>query len=224
MTIYLEEMEVEISVRRSNRARRISLKACPGRGFELVVPPSARHREAHAFIARHRDWIVKHKERARTREGIDIEQARHLPIFGGNYEIVKECGNILRIDDERNVIYAPLVTNKRLLTDILLEFAHRAIDEYAAKIGRRPARVAVRPTTSRWGSCSAKGNISLSLYLVFSPENIIRYVIAHEMSHLVHMNHSAEFWRVVEGLYPQYKNARKWLRENGGKLQNIVQK
>jgi predicted metal-dependent hydrolase len=78
----------------------------------------------------------------------------------------------------------------------------------------------IKEQKSRWGSCSAKGNLNFNWHIVMAPETIADYLVIHELCHLRHMNHSAEFWHCVSGLYPAYKTARKWLKENGISLRN----
>ncbi|MEP6830784.1 MAG: SprT family zinc-dependent metalloprotease [Rhizomicrobium sp.] len=93
----------------------------------------------------------------------------------------------------------------------------RAI-EYAARLGLRPSRVSVRDTRSRWGSCSQNGSLSFSWRLIFAPEFVRDYVVAHEVAHLKEMNHSARFWAHVATLSPDVDRARKWLRDHGRSL------
>jgi predicted metal-dependent hydrolase len=88
----------------------------------------------------------------------------------------------------------------------------------AARIGRKLVRVGVRDTKSRWGSCSGRGNLSFSWRLVFAPEPIIDYVVAHEVAHLAEMNHGPRFWRLVESLSPDSAAARAWLKRHRSRL------
>ncbi len=76
-------------------------------------------------------------------------------------------------------------------------------------------KVNLKYTTSRWGSCSSKGNINLSTRLLFAPEDVIDYVIIHELAHRKEMNHSSRFWKLVEDAMPNYKEKEKWLKEHG---------
>ncbi|MDB2415501.1 M48 family metallopeptidase, partial [Rickettsiales bacterium] len=76
----------------------------------------------------------------------------------------------------------------------------------------------IKDTKSRWGSCSSNGNLSFCWKLVLAPEEVFKYVIAHEVSHLKHMNHSPEFWKQVQSLMPNYKTHCKWLKLNGHNL------
>ena len=86
------------------------------------------------------------------------------------------------------------------------------------EIGRPPARISMRDTRSRWGSCSRAGNLNFSWRLVMAPENVLDYVVAHEVAHLRELNHSARFWTLVDTLCPDVKDARWWLRTHGAAL------
>src|ERR1700761_5810510 len=94
-------------------------------------------------------------------------------------------------------------------------------DAMAALIDRKVARVTVRDTVSRWGSCARGGNLSFSWRLIFAPEAVIDYVVAHEVAHLVHMNHGVRFWRLVEKLHPDVKPQRLWLNRHRTRLMRI---
>ena len=82
-------------------------------------------------------------------------------------------------------------------------------------MGVEYGRIAIRKQKTRFGSCSAKKNLNFNLAIMLMPQNVSDYVIVHELSHLVHMNHSLNFWSEVEKVIPDYKVRRKWLRENG---------
>ena len=93
-----------------------------------------------------------------------------------------------------------------------------------AQLGVIPARIALRDTASRWGSCSAARTISFSWRLVFAPDAVRDYVVAHEVAHLKEMNHGPRFWKLVEKLHPQYREAQEWLRVHGRSLQRYAPK
>ena len=78
--------------------------------------------------------------------------------------------------------------------------------------------ITVRDQKSRWGSCSSRGTLSFNYRLIFAPPKVLDYVVIHELCHLTHMNHSKEFWNMVEDILPDYKEHRKWLKENGHTL------
>ena len=97
------------------------------------------------------------------------------------------------------------------------ELASRA-RRLAARIGHNVARVTVRDTKSRWGSCSGRGNLSFSWRLIFAPESVLDYVVAHEVAHLAEMNHGPRFWRLVESLSPDSATPRAWLKQHRTRL------
>ena len=85
-------------------------------------------------------------------------------------------------------------------------------------LASNPTRITVRDTATRWGSCSSARTLSFSWRLIFAPDYVRDYVVAHEVAHLKEMNHSPRFWAHVETLTPHTRRARKWLRENGRTL------
>ena len=89
---------------------------------------------------------------------------------------------------------------------------------YAPLVGVTYGRVTVRHQKTRWGSCSAKGNLNFNCLLVLAPSQVQDYVIVHELCHIRHLNHSAQFWALVETILPDYAASRKWLKVNGTKL------
>jgi len=89
---------------------------------------------------------------------------------------------------------------------------------YCGIIGVKYHRFCIKAQKTRWGSCSSKGNLNFNWRLVMAPDWVLDYVVVHELVHLVHMNHSKEFWDAVAVYIPEYKKAVAWLKENGGTL------
>lgn len=106
----------------------------------------------------------------------------------------------------------------RALTHQARESLPPLIAYYAARVGVSCGRVTIRHQKSRWGSCSAKGNLNFNCLLMLTPPEVIDYVIVHELCHLKQMNHSFKFWAKVESVIPNYREAQKWLKENGESL------
>ena len=92
--------------------------------------------------------------------------------------------------------------------------AHRV----AGLLGVSVRKVAIGTYRTQWGSCSAKGRLAFNARLIFAPRWVAEYVVVHEVVHLVHHNHSKQYWAVVGKLYPNYKEARRWLRHNARNL------
>ena len=107
------------------------------------------------------------------------------------------------------------------LRDLVQKILYQRCFVASQSMGKKFQRLAVKETKSRWGSCSSKGNLNFSWRLVFAPSHVVDYLCAHEVCHLVEMNHSARFWDLVEVLEPNYKEAQKWLKKNGKSLMAI---
>lgn len=90
---------------------------------------------------------------------------------------------------------------------------------FAAKIGESPNKVTIKAQKTRWGSCSSLGNLNFNWRLIMMPQKIIDYVVVHELCHLKEMNHSSAFWNRVEEIMPDYRNRRKWLKNNAWKVE-----
>ena len=89
---------------------------------------------------------------------------------------------------------------------------------YAALMGVSYGRISIREQKTRWGSCSSEGNLNFNWRLIFAPEEVLDYVVVHELAHRLEMNHSKAFYSIVAGILPDYKKPQKRLKENGNKL------
>lgn len=98
------------------------------------------------------------------------------------------------------------------------EIIPKRVDLYAQKMGVDYERVIIKAQRTLWGSCSAKGNLNFNCLLVLTPPEILDYVVVHELSHLIHMNHSKSFWDVVKLHCPNYQECRTWLKRQGADI------
>lgn len=98
------------------------------------------------------------------------------------------------------------------------EYIPKRVEYYHAFTGGQYTKITIRDQKTRWGSCSSNGTLSFSFRLMLAPPRVLDYVVVHELCHLTHMNHSKEFWNMVETILPDYKEHRKWLKENGHTL------
>lgn len=97
--------------------------------------------------------------------------------------------------------------------EALAVFTEKA-DVYAGCLKVSFNKIRIKDQKSRWGSCSSKGNLNFNWRILMAPEPVCDYVIIHELCHLIHMNHSADFWKQVESICPQYKQYKNWLRDH----------
>ena len=93
------------------------------------------------------------------------------------------------------------------------EIFTKRVNFYSSLIEKKVNRIAIKGQHTRWGSCSSKGNLNFNYRLMLAVPEVIDYVVVHEMCHLLHMNHSKEFWHSVEQILPDYKNRKQWLKE-----------
>lgn len=132
----------------------------------------------------------------------------------------------VKIQDKFIVIEVPVYFNSEKIKEILKKWyikqfkqiiAER-INYYSQMIGVFPNNVTIREQKTRWGSCSNRGNINLNWKLIMASLEIVDYVVIHELCHMKVMNHSKEFWKIVEVYSPHYKSYREWLKNNGDRL------
>lgn len=217
----------------SPRARRVSLRVDPaGARIVLVHPARANPRAVLAFVASRADWIRTHLDALPAR--IPFTDGACIPIAGADHRLrfaPEARGGVWREGDTILIAGRPEFAARRM-KDWLKAEAKRALapmaHAMAALIGRRVARITVRDTTSRWGSCSADGGLSFSWRLILAPRHVLTYVAAHEVAHLRHLDHGRPFWRTVDAILDGYvteqdarreaASARDWLRRRGALL------
>lgn len=218
-----DDISSKLRVSVSRRARRLALRLDPKqRVMHLVVPKRASLRLAFEFAEENRDWIT---EKLKTLpRPVAFRDGAVIPVFGRNRRIVVLYNSALKYTDIQLKKEEILVLTNKLdpaprIKRFLMEEAKRRIEELAAEkaalLRRRIRSIAVKDTKSRWGSCSEDGEISFSWRLIFAPAKAMDYVIAHEVAHLMHMDHSDNFWRTCESICWDYEFGKNWMSDNG---------
>lgn len=213
---------VEVILRRSARARRFTLRVSRLDGkVTLSLPVRAREAEAMAFLRRQEPWL-RETLAALPVAGL-VGLGSVLPVEGRLLRLEPGSGRRIRVEGDRLLVPGDAgMAGARVQAWLRAEARDRlvaATDRHAAALGHRVTRVTLRDTRSRWGSCSAAGAIMYSWRLIMAPPEVLDYLAAHEVAHLVEMNHSADFWAVVAGLCPDWKTHRAWLHREGSTLQ-----
>ncbi len=214
---------VTVEIRRSKRARRLSLRVSARDGrVRLTLPHGVALGEARAFAEARAGWIRGHL--ARVPAPRIPQPGCTIPVAGRPHRLEASGGRAARLGDGVITLpaSAPEKTGARLAAlfkALARERLVAACDRHAAALGRSYSAISLRDTRSRWGSCSAQGRLMFSWRLVMAPPEVLEYVAAHEVAHLVEMNHSPAFWAVVEGLHPGWQAPRRWLRDHGAELQ-----
>lgn len=212
---------IPLILRRSAQARRISLRISQLDGrVTLTLPKRLAMREALAFAHSKEPWIRKHL--AAREADIIVGLGAEVPVGGQLLRVVAGTGRRVQIGAEEIAVPGPEArVGKRLaahLKEIARDRLAGASDDYAALLGRSYAKITLRDTRSRWGSCTSAGALMYSWRLIMAPAPVLDYVAAHEVAHLAEMNHSAAFWAGVERIYGPYQEPRAWLRTQGNAL------
>jgi len=192
-----------------------------------TMPPRGSLSEAREFAEKHRAWIAARF--GRLPKPAPFAHGSELPLRGVTHSIVHRrgargtvwtesdsCGDrLLCVAGEAEHV-------SRRITDYLKRQAKRDVEiaakHYAEKLGVTFRRISIRDQASRWGSCSTTGMLSFSWRLVLAPRYVLDYLAAHEIAHLVEMNHSARFWRVLRRICPDLERAKVWLDVHGTDL------
>lgn len=182
---------MDIVVIRSDR-RNFAIEIGMDKKIKVRVPRRASKAQIEEMLKAKHDWILKTLdkiEQRNTAEAREYEDAEQLS-SGEVKELKKKARNHLA-----------------------------SLTEYwAEKIGVSYGRISIRGQKTRWGSCSSKGNLNYNYLLMLCPDDVIEYVVIHELCHRVYMNHSKKFWEKIEEFCPNYRQARKWFKQNGNSL------
>ena len=215
------DLGFDMKVIYSNRSRKLTLRIDKKeRIVVLTIPKYCSRKKAVSFVESHQDWVLDNLKR--IPELKSFQENENISIFGKNYQIVHtDIRGNTRLDKKNKILY--ISGEKEFLhrrvkdfikKEALTEFTKRSI-EVAEKIGKTVHNVYIKDTKSRWASCSSLNNINYSWRLALAPEYVIRYIVAHEVSHLKHHDHSAYFWALVEFLEEDANKGKEWLTENG---------
>ncbi len=183
-------MKYEIQVIRSSR-RSMALEIRPDLQILVRAPYSVSIREIQQFVSDKSDWLEKHLAKAR----------RHREELQG------------RTGDA-----ALTMEDIRALAEQAVKYIPERVEYFAPIVGVSYGRITIRNQRTRWGSCSGKGNLNFNCLLMKTPPEVIDYVVVHELCHRKEMNHSQSFWAEVERVLPEYRKAKRWLKENGDSI------
>jgi predicted metal-dependent hydrolase len=226
--VMFEQAVYPVRIRRHRQARRYTLRINgPSREVVLTVPPRGTLKEARAFAQKHGAWIA-----ARLKRLPQVTPFAHgavVPLRGEPHRIAHrpqvrgtvwtEAGD----DGEQLIcVTGDAAHHNRRIATFLMREAKRdlgaASRRYAAALGIAFKRISVRDQSSRWGSCSNTGVLSFSWRLILAPPFVLDYLAAHEVAHLVELNHSPRFWRLLRKLNPDCERAKAWLDVHGTDL------
>ena len=188
--------------------------------------------EIKQFLLKNELWIKKkvNEQKSKVKTKLDLIDNQEM-LLGGKRFILKVTSDIIpKPKIENNHLYLSnhpdivksFGTPRKQIQIIVKEYAYNLLLEkteiFSLIMSVNPISIKIKDYRSRWGSCSFKGDISYNWKIIFAPIEVIEYLIIHELSHLIFFNHSKEFWLKVEEFQPNFKNYRKWLKNNSYKL------
>lgn len=180
---------MKVTVIRSNR-KTVAIQVNSDLSVTVRAPRSASEKDIEEILKRKEAWISKHIEKIKkTKERLEAEPTEKLT---------------------REKVIA--------LAEEALKVIPARVEYFARVIGVTYGKITIRNQKTRWGSCSSKGNLNFNCLLMLAPSEVLDYVVVHELCHRKQMNHSKAFWSEVEKVLPDYKEARKWLKEEGSQM------
>jgi predicted metal-dependent hydrolase len=215
--------KVVVRTKRNRRARRMTLRIDAANDCAVLVLPSrASLSEGIDFARSKAPWVKEKLESLPPR--MPFAPGETVRVKGEPLTIrydsrvgprVKRDGEILRVGGELEDVRDRVVHWLRERARCAIA---RRVEERAGLIGKRFRRITLRDSRTRWGSCSARGNLSFSWRLILAPVEVMDYVVSHEVAHLAEMNHGPRFWKLVDEIAPKSSRARGWLSEYGTAL------
>ncbi len=227
-------IDFDFQIRKSSRRKTLSICIYPDNRIIVAAPERVSKKEIVRFVEEKQDWIHKRIE-------INLKEAKNSPerrfvtgekllLLGTEYTLkVEPASRRSGVYQENSSIVVCLPSDSptslpgqevrgflvRWYTgQALVKIKERGL-HYAGQIGVSPRTLTIKGLRSRWGSCSNRGTVSLAWNIIMAPEPVLDYLIVHEFCHLVHQNHSPEYWKLVASFIPDYAERRKWLKKNG---------
>lgn len=180
---------MKVTVIRSNR-KTVAIQVNSNLSVTVRAPRSVSEKDIEEILKKKEAWISKHIEKIKeTKERVEAEPTEKLT----REKVIALAEEALKVIPER-------------------------VEYFAKVIGVTYGKITVRNQKTRWGSCSSKGNLNFNCLLMLAPPEVLDYVVVHELCHRKQMNHSKAFWLEVEKVLPDYKEARKWLKEEGSQM------
>lgn len=170
----------------------IAIEIKPDTSVLVRAPIFMKDQEIQQFVKEKENWIIEHLQRVEERQ--------------------KKAEKVKKLTME----------DVRQLADLALKEIPKKVRYYANLMNVQYGRITIRNQKTRWGSCSGKGNLNFNCLLMLAPNEVVDYVVVHELCHLIEMNHSKAFWNQVEQVMPHYKVHKQWLKEHGNEIMSRV--
>lgn len=206
------------SVSKRRNAKRITLSVSKNGTPNVTLPPYVPIIAAKNFIAKNRQWVTEHApERIAVKpkaayELYDGTTVEILPAASRNSSRTAAGSIEILLTDEHQLDYFNKVITRQLASDSRNAILPR-VHKFQTLLKVKPSAVRFRSTTSRWGSCNSRKVLTFSVYIAQLPNELIDYIVIHELAHIIQMNHSKDFWSLVAAFDPQYRQHRHELKD-----------
>lgn len=219
------------TIRRSSKARRLNLRVKSAGEIEVVIPPWVSFSVAEQFMHRQKEWLSKTlQKQAALQPAHVVAPGALLPCFDEqlvlriSYNPKRKKSFISRQGNELSILCAGSLHAEKVLErwyrKQMEAFAAKEVVYFTDQVGVPLNHIRIMNAATRWGSCNAvRRSISINWRLALGPIQVARYVLAHEVAHVVERNHSQKFWQLVARLHPTASEDRVWLRQHGPTLQ-----
>lgn len=216
---------VEYTLIRAKR-RTLVIQVQPDRTVVVRAPLRLAKGQIERFLQQKEGWILLQQQRMEQRqhqkESFSLSQGK-FPLFGALFPLCFVQGG--KPYEKDGVFYLPQgdepslrAAAQLLYRDIARRELQQRVAFYAQRMGVQPTGLRINGARGRWGSCSGKNSLNFSWRLMLAPEHCVDYVVVHELCHILHHDHSAQFWREVERFFPDWRECRRTLAqvaENG---------
>ena len=215
---------------RNPRSRHVRMSLTP-EGLRVSAPTRLPQAEVDRAVASKERWLLRHSDLLVPAAPAVLEDGMALPFLDGEVELGVRRGArasvAFRPEEGRIAVAVPAGPDSAEQVRELVERGYRGVardwfgwacGHFGPQVGAQPSSISVRDPRTRWGSCSARGSVSLSWRLMMAPARVAEYVVVHELAHLVHLDHSQAFWDLVARARPDHRAEAAWLREHGGWL------
>jgi predicted metal-dependent hydrolase len=226
--------KLEYQVRFSKRSRKSRIKV-DASGVEVILPEKTNEAVAEEMLRQYSEWVLKKIELfeiIRKRETLQKTVSDQTILFHGKkmqvivqshqHRLLREP---LRFEKDTIIFHANGFSKAKaseIFQKYLKEKAREEIifltENISQRMGTSYSRITIRDQRTRWGACSARKSLSFNWRLVMAPPEVMEYVVIHELAHLLEMNHSIKFWKIVEKFCPDFKKRRLWLKKNANYL------
>jgi predicted metal-dependent hydrolase len=229
----------DYQIRYSGRAKKVRLVVHPDK-VEVVAPYGVPEKQLHAFVAEQSQWVEKTVKKIQAKvKAIKpfmperYENGALIPFKGEFYplhlkhlpktrnyrvEFSADSGfvvNVNRLDVDQDEIRQSL---RHWLFQQAASHTEYYVQQHAPRYQLWPRQLRIRQQKSRWGSCSGQNNININGLLILTPPAVMEYVVVHEICHIRHKNHSADFWQLVAEHLPDFQTQRNWLKQHGSRV------